>query len=98
MRFSSVWQFSQIISEGLISKPTPCHRPSSNQPSIPTGMTFQDENVVALLARLRTPGQKSYATAYWDFLTKLGPLPSARQHGISDKDAQAVRIKLAGLV
>jgi hypothetical protein len=60
-------------------------------------MSFQDENVVALIARLRTPGQKSYAAAYWDYLTKLGPLPSARQLGISDRDAQEIRIWLAGM-
>jgi hypothetical protein len=60
-------------------------------------VTFQDENVVALIARLPTPGQKNYAAAYWDFLNRHGPLPSARQHGISDWDAQQIRIRLAGM-
>jgi hypothetical protein len=58
---------------------------------------FADENVVALVARLKTSGQKSYATAYWDFLTRLGPMSSARQLGISERDAQEIRICLAGL-
>ena len=60
-------------------------------------MTFQDENVVALIAGLKTSGQKSYAAAYWDFLVRHGPLPSARQLGISDGDAQQICIWLAGL-
>jgi hypothetical protein len=60
-------------------------------------MTFQDENVVAFIAGLKTSGQKSYAAAYWDFLTKHGPLPSARQLGISDRDSQQIRIRLAGM-
>ena len=53
---------------------------------------------MAAPVRLRTPGERSYAAAQWRFLNGGGGQPDHRQHGISDKDAQAVRIKLAGLV
>jgi hypothetical protein len=43
-------------------------------------MTFQDENVVALTVRLRTPGERSYAAAQWRFLHGEGGQPDHRQH------------------
>jgi len=60
-------------------------------------MTFRDENVVALTVRLRTPGERSYAAAQWQFLHGEGAPPDHRQHDISDKDAQSIRIRLAGI-
>jgi hypothetical protein len=59
-------------------------------------MTFQNENVVALTVRLRTPGERSYAAAQWRFLHGEGAQPDHRQLGVPDKDAQAIRIRLAG--
>jgi hypothetical protein len=38
-------------------------------------MTFQDENVVAVTVRLRTPGERSYAAAQWRFLHGEGVQP-----------------------
>jgi hypothetical protein len=60
-------------------------------------MTFQDENVVALSVRLRTPGERSYAAAQWRFLHDEGGQPDHQQHGVSDRDAQQIRIRLAGI-
>jgi hypothetical protein len=60
-------------------------------------MTFQDENVVALTVRLRTPGERSYAAAQWRFLHGEGVQPDHRQHDVSDRDAQQIRIRLAGM-
>ena len=52
---------------------------------------------MAATVRLRTPGEE-LCPAQWRFLHGEGTQPDHQQHGISDKDAQAVRIKLAGLV
>ena len=60
-------------------------------------MSFQDENVVALTVRLRTPGERSYAAAQWRFLHGEGVQPDHRQHEVSDRDAQQIRIRLAGM-
>jgi hypothetical protein len=61
------------------------------------GMSLQDENVTAFIAGLRTPGERSYARAQWQFLQGEGCQPDHRQHGVKDQDAQQVRIGLAGM-
>src|SRR6476620_2594963 len=47
-------------------------------------MTIQDENVVVLTVRLRTPGERSYAAAQWRFLGWRGSAartPATRSFG-----------------
>ena len=60
-------------------------------------LSLQDEDVVAFTERLTTPGEKSYAAAQWRFLNGEGVQPDHRQHEVSDRDAQQIRIRLAGM-
>jgi hypothetical protein len=56
-------------------------------------MTFVDD---VLESYLRGLGRSEvYARAQWAWLNNRGPQPNHLEHGISDKDAQRVRIKLA---
>ena len=52
---------------------------------------------MAATVRLRTPGERSYAAAQWRFLHGEGAQPDHRRLGVSDKDAQQIRIRLAGM-
>jgi hypothetical protein len=61
------------------------------------GMTWQDEHVVAYIAKLRTPVERSYAQRQWQYLRGKNNQPDHRQYGVQDGDAQEIRIRLAAL-
>jgi hypothetical protein len=58
-------------------------------------MSFGDEVVESWVQRLDQRKQ-DYARAYWRFLHGEGAQPNPRQHGVSEYEAQAIRVKLAG--
>ena len=61
------------------------------------GMTLQDEHVVAFIAKLRTPGERRYAQRQWRYVKGQNSQPDHRTFGVSDTDAQKIRIHLAGM-
>jgi len=54
-----------------------------------------NEYVESYLQSLKTA--EAYAREYWLFLHGEGKAPDPRKHALSDEDAQAVRLKLAGM-
>ena len=61
------------------------------------GMKFPDENVVAYIAKLRTPGERLNADRQWRFLQGECGQPDHRQYGVQDQDAQEIRVRPAAL-
>jgi len=59
-------------------------------------MRFVDEVLEGYFQRLGA-APEAYATQYWRFLHGEGVQPDHRQHEVSDRDAQQIRIRLAGM-
>jgi hypothetical protein len=63
----------------------------------PFGLIITIEHVVAFIAKLRTPGERRYAERQWRYVKGQNSQPDHRTFGVSDTDAQKIRIHLAGM-